>query len=55
MIHGLFSTPLAWAELSNELWADDSVRRIIYICVPHRGSNYADNFLGRVKRILKEK
>lgn len=26
MIHGLFSTPLAWAELSNEMWADDTIR-----------------------------
>lgn len=26
MIHGLLSTPLAWAELSNELWADERVR-----------------------------
>jgi pimeloyl-ACP methyl ester carboxylesterase len=27
MIHGLFSTPLAWAQLSNDLWADDEFRR----------------------------
>jgi hypothetical protein len=27
MIHGLLSTPLAWAELSNDLWADDAIRR----------------------------
>ncbi len=26
MIHGLLSTPLAWASLSNELWADDQIR-----------------------------
>jgi pimeloyl-ACP methyl ester carboxylesterase len=26
LIHGLFSTPLAWAELTNELWADPAVR-----------------------------
>lgn len=26
-IHGLFSTPLAWAELTNELWADPAVRQ----------------------------
>ncbi|MCW1924513.1 alpha/beta hydrolase [Luteolibacter arcticus] len=26
-IHGLFSTPLAWAELTNELWADPAVRK----------------------------
>jgi pimeloyl-ACP methyl ester carboxylesterase len=26
-IHGLFSTPLAWAELTNELWADPAIRR----------------------------
>lgn len=26
MIHGLLSTPLAWAEMSNELWADEVVR-----------------------------
>lgn len=28
------------------------VRRIIYIAVPHRGSNYADNPLGRIGRWL---
>jgi pimeloyl-ACP methyl ester carboxylesterase len=27
MIHGLLSTPLAWAALSNDLWADATVRR----------------------------
>lgn len=27
LIHGLFSTPLAWAELTNELWAVPEVRR----------------------------
>lgn len=27
LIHGLFSTPLAWAELTNELWADSAIRR----------------------------
>jgi hypothetical protein len=27
MIHGLLSTPLAWAELSNDLWADETIRR----------------------------
>lgn len=27
MIHGLLSTPLAWAEVSNELWADDTIRQ----------------------------
>jgi pimeloyl-ACP methyl ester carboxylesterase len=27
MIHGLFSTPLAWSEVSNELWAEDSFRQ----------------------------
>ncbi len=26
LVHGLFSTPLAWAELTNELWADPAVR-----------------------------
>lgn len=26
MIHGLLSSPLAWANLSNELWADDEIR-----------------------------
>ena len=26
MIHGLYSTPLTWAELSNEMWADDTIR-----------------------------
>jgi len=27
MIHGMLSSPLAWANLSNELWADDAIRR----------------------------
>ncbi len=27
MIHGLFSSPLAWAKVSNALWADDTIRR----------------------------
>jgi len=27
MIHGLISTPLLWAKISNELWADDAIRR----------------------------
>ncbi len=27
MIHGLVSTPLVWAELSNDLWADDAIRQ----------------------------
>lgn len=27
MIHGLVSTPLAWANISNELWADDTIRK----------------------------
>jgi pimeloyl-ACP methyl ester carboxylesterase len=26
MIHGLLSTPLAWSEMSNGLWADDAIR-----------------------------
>jgi pimeloyl-ACP methyl ester carboxylesterase len=30
------------------------VRRVIYITVPHRGSNFADNFLGRIGRWLVE-
>ncbi len=27
MIHGLLSTPLAWAAVSNDLWADESIRK----------------------------
>lgn len=27
MIHGLLSTPLAWAGMSNDLWADEAIRR----------------------------
>ncbi len=27
MIHGLYATPLIWAKVSNELWADDEIRR----------------------------
>ena len=27
LIHGLFDTPLVWAQLSNELWSDDSIRQ----------------------------
>ena len=34
-------------------WKPEShVHRVIYICVPHRGSNYADNFTGRLGRML---
>lgn len=29
-----------------------SIRRIIYVAVPHRGSDYADNFLGRIGRAV---
>lgn len=27
MVHGLLSTPLTWAEVSNELWADPEIRQ----------------------------
>ncbi len=27
MIHGLLSTPLAWADVTNDLWADETIRR----------------------------
>lgn len=27
MIHGLLSTPLAWAAVSNDLWADENIRK----------------------------
>jgi len=27
MIHGLLSTPLAWAEITNDLWADAAIRK----------------------------
>lgn len=27
MIHGLMSSPLAWIELTNQLWADDTIRQ----------------------------
>jgi len=27
LVHGLLSTPLAWAELTNELWSDPAVRQ----------------------------
>ena len=27
MVHGLMDTPLVWAKLSNDLWADDEIRR----------------------------
>ncbi len=27
LIHGLFSTPLTWASVTNELWADPEIRR----------------------------
>lgn len=31
---------------------DPTIRRIIYVAVPHRGSDYADNFIGRIGRSL---
>ena len=41
MIHGLLSTPLVWASVNNDLWADDAILRDADapLVIPHRGES----------------
>lgn len=32
--------------------ADPSIKRVIFIAVPHRGSDYADNFVGKIGQVI---
>lgn len=59
-----FTQPIASLELSNDdraslqdafFWKPDpSIKRVIFIAVPHRGSSYADNLVGKIgKAIVK--
>lgn len=50
MIHGLLSTPLAWAEMSNELWADEAVRRRYQIWHYHYNTSAPALYSARILR-----
>jgi pimeloyl-ACP methyl ester carboxylesterase len=55
MIHGLLSTPLAWAETSNELWADETIRRRYQIWHYHYNTSAPALYSARLLRAqLKE-
>lgn len=47
-------TPKERTELNDafEWLPDPTVHRIIFIAVPHRGSSFADNFAGRIGRLI---
>lgn len=57
-----FTRPLGSLVLSEDdramlrdafLWEPEpSIRRVVFVCVPHRGSEYADNVVGRIGRGL---
>lgn len=51
MIHGLFSTPLAWAELTNELRADPAVRQRYQIWHYLYPTNAPPLYSARIMRI----
>ncbi|RYD23746.1 MAG: alpha/beta hydrolase [Verrucomicrobiaceae bacterium] len=51
LIHGLFSTPLAWAELTNELWADPEIRQRYQIWHYHYPTNPPALYSARVMRV----
>lgn len=50
LIHGLFSTPLAWAELTNELWSDPEIRNRYQIWHYHYPTNPPALYSARVMR-----
>jgi pimeloyl-ACP methyl ester carboxylesterase len=55
MIHGLLSTPLAWAEMSNELWADETIRSRYQIWHYHYNTSAPALYSARLLRTqLKE-
>lgn len=50
MIHGLLSTPLAWAETSNDLWADETIRRRYQIWHYHYNTSAPALYSARILR-----
>ena len=50
MIHGLLSTPLAWAETSNNLWADDVIRQRYQIWHYHYNTSAPALYSARILR-----
>jgi pimeloyl-ACP methyl ester carboxylesterase len=50
MIHGLLSTPLAWAETSNSLWADDVIRQRYQIWHYHYNTSAPALYSARILR-----
>ena len=50
MIHGLLSTPLAWAELSNDLWGDPHIRSRYQIWHYHYNTSAPALYSARVLR-----
>ena len=50
MIHGLLSTPLAWAEMSNELWADEAIRSRYQIWHYHYNTSAPSLYSARLLR-----
>lgn len=50
MIHGLLSSPLVWATLSNELWADEAVRRQYQIWHYHYNTSAPALYSARLLR-----
>jgi pimeloyl-ACP methyl ester carboxylesterase len=50
MIHGLLSTPLAWAGVSNDLWADDGIRRRYQIWHFHYNTSAPALYSARILR-----
>lgn len=50
MIHGLLSTPLAWAETSNGLWSDDEIRQRYQIWHYHYNTSAPALYSARILR-----
>lgn len=50
MIHGLFSSPLGWAKLSNRLWADEKIRNRYQIWHFHYNTSAPALYSGRILR-----
>ncbi len=50
LIHGLFDTPLAWAGLTNELWADEEIRHRYQVWHFHYNTSAPALYAGRILR-----
>ena len=50
MVHGLFDSPLVWATVSNELWADDEIRSRYQIWHYLYNTNAPALYSGRILR-----